>query len=212
VSRESQPVKLADRHSGLHVDAVLFDGISEENLREYNEEWIPKLREARERAKKLLSQGKPSAGLIEDAHWDWTSKVLQTRDSLAHKHFAIECESKTQGLMQVEMSMHRSRIEPGQHMVYVDYLSVAPWNRAPVVERPRFKLVGTILLAQAVGLSDNEGFFGRMGLHALPAAAEWYRNSIKMTSFGLDPNYEKLEYFELSQDSAKQFLAKMQTE
>lgn len=212
MSREATPVKLEDRNTGQLVDASLYDGISPENLREYDEIWIPRMREAFQRARALLNQGKAVPHPAEDSHWDWSEKVLKTHGSLAHKHYAIECEGKTQGMMQLELGLHRSRIEPGQHMAYIDYLSVAPWNRRIIEPKPKFKLVGTVMFGQALGTSDNEGFFGRVGLHALPNAADWYRDVIKMRSFGSDTEYQNLEYFEISQDDAQQFLKRMVTQ
>jgi hypothetical protein len=211
VNRDSSPVKLHNRHSGCLVDAILYEGISADNLQEYNDVWAPKFLEALERARELLRQGKSVDHPVEDKHWDWSKKVLKTQGSLAHKHYVIECEDKTQGMMQLEMSLHRSRIESGQHMVYIDYLSVAPWNRKTIETNPRFKLVGTVLLGQAIGTSDDEGFFGRIGLHSLPSAADWYRNIIGMKSFGMDSMYENLEYFEMSKSDAQKFLNKTTT-
>ncbi|MGZ3720719.1 MAG: GNAT family N-acetyltransferase [Bdellovibrionota bacterium] len=211
MSREVEQVKLEDRSTGQLVDASLYDGISSENLREYDEIWVPRMREAFQRARELLNQGKSVSHPAEDSHWDWTGKVLKTHGSLYHKHYAIECEGKTQGMMQLELS-HRSRIEPGQHMVYIDYLSVAPWNRRIIEPKPRFRLVGTVLFNQALGTSDNEGFFGRVGLHALPNAAAWYRDVIKMQSFGQDAEYDNLEYFEIAQENAQKRLKGMVTQ
>lgn len=212
MSRESQTIKLEDRHNGKMVDATLFEGISDDNLREYNDVWVPSLREAIARAKALLSQGKAVSHPAEDSHWDWSGKVLETQGSLAHKHFAVECEGKTQGLMQLELSLHRSRVEVGQHLVYVDYLSVAPWNRKSIEPKPRFRGVGSALLAQAIGTSAEEGFFGRLGLHSLPNAADWYRKEFGMQSFGPDASKQGLEYFELTQESAQQFLTRLTEE
>lgn len=209
MSRDSHPIKLEDRHSGELIDATIFDGISEENLLEYRDIWVPQLNEAVARAKELIRQGKHAENPAEDGHWDWTGKVLKTRDSLSHKHFAIECEGKTQGLMQLQLSMRRSRIKAHQHLVYIDYLSVAPWNRKIIDPKPRFKLIGTMLIVQAIGTSIEEGFEGRIGLHALPRAAHWYRQTLKMTSFGRDDDYYGLEYFELSQEEAQAYIGKM---
>lgn len=40
---------------------------------------------------------------------------------------------------------------------------------------PRLRGVGTALVTAAVALSEDEGFKGRIGLHSLPQAEDFYR-------------------------------------
>ncbi len=62
-------------------------------------------------------------------------------------------------------------------MIYIDYLETAPWNQGGLVGRPRYGGIGTVMLAAAIRLSLNEGFFGRIGLHSLPQSEEFYKAS-----------------------------------
>ena len=209
MSRPSQTIKLRDMHAAASIDAVVYEGISEQNLKDFEREWRPVLRKARDEARLLREQG-IDVTWPEDAHWEWSLKVDALRDSIGHKHFAIECEGMTQGLMQLDLT-YRSWADAAQHIIYIDLLSVAPWNRNSMTNgSPRFKGAGTVLFAQAIGTSFEEGFEGRVGLHALAGSASWYREKLKMTSYGPDPKYvHPLEYFEYRSDQAKNFMARL---
>jgi hypothetical protein len=198
---------LTDGTTYALIEATLFEGISDVNLKDHKEKWLPLLLGARQEANARPAQGQHVAR-VEDAHWDWSRKVKTYRVSLSHRHFAVECAADTQGLMQLELT-HRSRIDPGQHLIYIDLLSVAPWNRKKLVERPRLIGVGSVLFTQAVGTSLEEGFSGRVGLHSLPTSADWYRKQ-RMQSFGPDPAYPSgLEYFEMSPDEAEKHIQRV---
>ena len=200
-------VNLTNGENGQLVEASLFEGISDENLNDYEENWLPILKEAKLRYLAERKIGK-EAPRVEDAHWDWSGKINLTRSLLSHRHFAIESESGTEGLMQLELVMHRSRIEDGNHLVYVDLISVAPWNRRALFEVPRFKGVGSILYAQSIGTSFDEGFSGRVGLHSLPGATGWYKK-MGMIPFGPDKDYQNLEYFEMRKEDSTRFIQQM---
>jgi len=132
--------------------------------------------------------------------------VREHRAPLGFRSCAVEVKSETEGLMQVELATHRSHANKNLNLAYVDYISVAPWNR-PWPEQPkRFKGIGSILLREAVSTSIEEGFRGRIGLHALPGAVTWYRDQLKMEAFGTDPNYQGLHYFEFTEDQARRFM------
>jgi len=57
----------------------------------------------------------------------------------------------------------------------------------------------------AVQLSHDEGFHGRIGLHALPQAEEFYRDKCGMQCCGEDPSYEDLPYYEMTREIAMRF-------
>jgi hypothetical protein len=88
----------------------------------------------------------------------------------------------------------------------VDYLESAPWNLQGSVVLPRFLGVGTVLLAEAVRLSVEDGFGGRVGLHSLPQAEAFYARC-RMTNSGADPDYYDLTYFEYTGHQAAEWLA-----
>jgi len=199
--RESYTLQILSGATGKPVDAEMYDRIEANNLLDFDQYWRPAIAGLEA---SVIANPRPAMMRVEDAHWNWAAKIAGTSGQLAYRHFALECDGRTQGLMQLELT-HRSRTDH-QHLVYIDFLAVAPWNRKPLVDPPLYKAVGTLLFAQAVGTSFDEGFGGRIGLHSLPGAAEWYRNK-SMTSFGLDDHYENLEYFELDERQAEAFMA-----
>ncbi len=146
---------------------------------------------------------------IPDKHWDWRQKCS----------FAPGTNRRVYGLLNaahVEAAMvllfgEQSR-EAGSSapIVYVDYLAVAPWNRASIQNPERFRKLGTVMLGAAVETSRALGMDGRCGLHALPSSEGFYRR-IGMNDMDIDPNYHNLRYFEFDAGSAMKFLGKERT-
>jgi hypothetical protein len=104
---------------------------------------------------------------------------------------------------------HLTRLSPsGQDLVYVDFVETAPWNwkESRAGRTPRLKGVGRQLVEIAVRWSLDLDLKGRLGLHALPQADEFYRTACEMNDFGADPAYRGLRYFEFSGQQAKTFL------
>ena len=127
-------------------------------------------------------------------------------NQLSYQFFAIECSGTTQGLMIVN-TMKRCRIQSqaNKHLVYVEYLESAPWNREAT---PVYKGIGTVMMAAAIQLSIDECNQGRVGLHSLPQADSFYKDRCGMTDLGPDasyPNYP-LRYFEMTEAQATSFL------
>lgn len=102
-------------------------------------------------------------------------------------------------------TLKRCRIpqQKGQHLIYVEYLETAPWNHGT---NPKFKGVGTVLIAAAIQLSNDDGSDGRIGLHSLPQADSFYRDRCKMTDLGIDKSYSNLRYFEMTKEQSEKFL------
>ena len=89
-------------------------------------------------------------------------------------------------------------------LVYVHFLEVAPWNK-PTASGRRFKGLGPIMLRIACELSDQAGYGGRVGLHSLAAAENFYR---RIGFRGLDcPNEYNELYFELDEFGAEALLS-----
>jgi hypothetical protein len=156
----------------------------------------------------MRTAGVPKEQWPQHSHWNWRDKRKATEGYLAYRMFGIECDSQMQGLMLVVTAGRTCRIESqkGKPLVYIDFLAAAPWNLPSVAPKPRFSLVGTILLAAAVQLSIEEEFSGRIGLHSLPQANTWYKNSCGMTDLGPDPAKQNLHYFEMTPDQASEFI------
>jgi hypothetical protein len=109
--------------------------------------------------------------------------------------------------MLVALDGHLARLpeQLGKPLVYVHFLATAPWNSREFVPAPRFSGVGSILIAAAVQMSVDEGFRGRIGLHSLSRAEEFYRRC-RMADVGLDQECDDLSYFEMTAEGATLFL------
>jgi hypothetical protein len=130
---------------------------------------------------------------------------------LGHPGFSIVCEDITQGMMILDTTSKRCRIEVqnGGHLAYVEFLETAPWNRPELLfDPPRFRGIGTLLIRAAIELSKEHEFKGRIGLHSLPQANSFYANTCGMMDLGPDPSYENLRYFEMTPEQAEAFIEK----
>jgi hypothetical protein len=157
-------------------------------------------------ARAQLVQAMASAGLdLESGHWDWRNKVGSVGSNRL-RLFAVEYEGEVQGLMALATQPRPSILPPEGSVVYVDYLESAPWNLRQPIQSPRFLGVGTILIGEAVRLSVEQGFGGRVGLHALPQAERFYSERCRMIRHGPDRTYYDLVYFEYPEGVAPQWL------
>jgi hypothetical protein len=191
VSPNISQVFLRDGATGELISADLYDSILPKHLDDHEKHWKP-----------LIVSQAP-----QHAHWDWRKKMAYYSMQLSYQSFAIECSGRTQGLMIVN-TMKRGRIQSqaNKHLVYVEYLEAAPWNRGPI---PTYKGIGTVLMAAAIQLSIDEGNQGRIGLHSLPQADSFYKDRCGMTDLGPDVSYHPkvpLRYFEMTEAQAARYL------
>ncbi len=193
--RDVEKIKVIDNLNKRFVNGVICSPIIDSNIKHFEEEWLP-----------LLIEAKYSGKVVQDSHWQWSRKVRSYNDLLAFKTFAVEINDRTEGLMIIERSNHYSRMYPGKHLVYVELISVAPWNRISIAQTPKYKLIGSTLLAQAIGESLEEGFEGRIGLHSLPGSVTWYEKNY-MVDLGADSIKQNLHYFEMREEDTKQFIS-----
>ncbi len=186
------------------VEAELWDDISPEHVALWTKDWKPGIDALRER---LTQDDVPRDKWPQDLHWDWSEKADATRAMLAYQRFALTCEGRLQGLMLVNLVKSTARLpgQHGKHLVYVDFVSTAPWNRPEFVDEPRFVGVGSVFIRVAVELSRTEGFRGRIGLHSLAQAEKFYRKTCGMTDLGPDTGYYGLTYFEMTETQATTF-------
>jgi len=199
------PVFLRDHSAQASVDAELVEGISPEHVRQFKEDWKPIIDDY---VSKLKSSGVPRADWPQSSHWDWSKKMAAFGSLLAYQSFAITRGGRLEGMMIANVHQYRAR-EPsqaGQHMVYVDYVETAPWNREHVVPTPEFGGVGSNFMSVAIQLSREEGFRGRIGLHSLPQSEDFYRR-IGMLDFGPDATKQNLRYFEMTSAIADAFMS-----
>jgi hypothetical protein len=197
----SRAVKLIDARAavGPLVPATVYREFPSAELDGIESVWSI----ARERAE----AERLAAGLapVEHAHWDWRNKV-DSVEAGHHMLVAVECHGEVQGIMAVLRGPRHSR-HTNEPIVYIDYLESAPWNLKGFSTQPRFLGIGTVLIAEAVRLSLEAGFGGRVGLHSLPQAEEFYRTRCRMTELDADPHYFDLVYFEYTGQQATEWLA-----
>ena len=85
----------------------------------------------------------------DDKFWDWEFKLGLIDRNSEYEGYALEADGCTQGLTRVETQRHGSIQARGQQLVYIQYLTSAPWNRKYIQRPPRFRGVGTNLLRYA---------------------------------------------------------------
>jgi GNAT superfamily N-acetyltransferase len=190
--------------------AEIWDAITETQLEHWELQWKPELFASLAR---LKDAGVPRQLWPQSRHWNWRAKTEAFEGLLAHPGFSVMCAGITQGLMILDVASQRCRIDSqrGKDVVYVKFLENAPWNRAELLyDPPRYRGVGSILMRTAIERSRHEGFKGRVGLHALPQADDFYRITCGMTDLGADPDpdYQRMRYFEMTSEQAEVFIAK----
>jgi GNAT superfamily N-acetyltransferase len=180
------PIRLVRGIDLQVVDARLAD-LAERHIVDYETLWVEELQESQQ----------------EDKYWDWVYKRSQSDVKGNYEGYAVEYESRTQGLMLIETQQHRSLLAPGERIVYIVALASAPWNRVRIHPLPTLKGVGLGLLLFARQRSVEIGYGGRMGLHALPRSERFYERQ-NMTRCEVDPEQylvdpeDNLAYFEYS--------------
>lgn len=209
MSVTASPVFLWNVERGEAESAELWDAITEQQLADWEAEWIPELFKALQR---LRRAGVPRQAWPQSRHWDWRKKTAALTGMLAHPSFSIVCRGLTQGMMIVDNTTKRCRLadQAGKNLVYVEYVENAPWNRKELFDPPRYRGIGSLLMRAAIEASRQEGFKGRIGLHSLPQADVFYAKTCGMTDLGVDPdpNYSPMHYFEMTQEQAEAFVAK----
>lgn len=201
-----QAVQLVRRTDDSVVEATLYDGMRPEDLLLVERAWSPERLRLYEQ---LLQKGVRRDEWPESLHWDWSKKAPELR-FLQATGFGIVYDRSWEGVMLTKTAAHVARLaeDKGKPLVYVDYLEVAPWNWRvlPLELHGRFKGIGSVLFREAVKQSIDEGFHGRVGLHALPQAETYYEKVCGMTAIARDPIKQNLLYFEFSRGRAQKFL------
>ena len=168
-------------------------------LEEVESAWSPVRQEL---ARTMELEGEP----LEHEHWDWTRKKERVArgDTVLS---AVICEAAVQGIIGVAAKPRKAVLASGQDALYVDYVEAAPWNLGSGGSSPRYSGVGTLLLIEAIALSQMYQMSGRVGLHSLPQAEDFYE-SRKMKRLGPDPSYYDLVYFEYDATVALELLTR----
>lgn len=140
-----------------------------------------------------------SSNGITDFHWDW-EKIVNSPDDHGYeqKTFYFIIDNMPQGVLHA-LFPKQSRLSQGDNLVYVDRIAVAPWNRQYSTSQ-HFKGIGSLLMLFIEEFSEQSGYGGAVGLHALIQAKTFYVY-LGMQSLGIDQSYEGLEYFEMPKKS-----------
>jgi len=198
-------IYLLDVATGDSVEAELRDAIEQAQLDDWHTKWQPALLAV---LQELARKGVPMSQWPQSWHWNWAQKTARVQGLLAFRGFSVAALGETQGLAQVDLTKTcRESNQRGKPFVYLEYLEVAPWNRPKLGAAPRLRGVGSALITAAIALSEDEGFKGRLGLHSLPQADDFYRK-IGMTDLGQDVAYQNLRYFEMTSEQARAFFEK----
>lgn len=199
-------VQLIRRLDDQFVEASLYTGMKPEDILLVEREWGPIRAQIMQ---ELLGATIERSRWPESLHWNWTLKSSQVR-LLVATGFGIVSDNRWQGVMLTKTAPYVSRLvaRSNKPIVYIDYLETAPWNWniKEINQAGLLKGVGTSLFLAAVRQSFDEGFGGRVGLHALPQAKRFYAETLGMTDLGADITKQNLHYFELTEILATQIL------
>ena len=121
------PVFLSNVATGQPEAAELLDAITEQQLADWEGEWLPELFKALQHLKR---SGVERKHWPQSRHWDWRRKTEALQGMLANPGFSVVCSGVTQGMMLVDTTSKRCRVESqrGKHLVYVSFVENAPWN------------------------------------------------------------------------------------
>lgn len=196
-------MQILRREGGHPIDAELRT-LHVKDLLEIEAQWSP----ARAVIKRQLQDRRvPYAKRPQSVHWDWRRKSPELK-LLESTAFGLALENKWQGVMLTKTASMTSQMEETKDkpIVYVDFLEVAPWNWTipPLGREGRYCAVGSVLLRRAIEQSKEEGFHGRVGLHSLRQAEEFYEK-VGMTRLWRDSRKDDLFYFEFTARNAEKF-------
>ena len=107
---EVTEIYLLDVASGEPVAAELWHVITEEQLADWEGEWVPELFRAMQR---LRRAGVERAHWPQSRHWNWRRKVAVLQGMLANPGFGIVCAGLTQGMMIVDTVREGSTVSKG---------------------------------------------------------------------------------------------------
>jgi len=204
--QQVHPVVIQDGLTREPILAFVTAGVTEAEAETVDLAWERALYSLLAR---ILSKTKGDCRPPEHLGWSWRRKIANRSEPIPPVFFALRCGNDTQGMMAVTTGQpSRIPIQIGAPVVYIEYISTAPWNLNDILshlnDTPRYRAIGSALLATAVQYSRDSGFGGRIGLHALPQAEGFYRDACEMTDLGYDREHD-LRYFEFTEKQAQRF-------
>jgi hypothetical protein len=202
----ARPIELERRADGAFVPGELHARLKPADLLLVERAWSPVRLDL---MTELSRVGLSRRDWPQSLHWDWSQKAAELA-RLDATGIGIFAEGRWQGLMLTRAVPWVARLpeDSGKPLIYIDYLESAPWNwPIPALGRKgEYKGIGAILFREAILLSIDEEFRGRVGLHSLPQAEEFYRTYCGMADLGPDRTKQNLRYFEFSRKAAEAYL------
>lgn len=195
MSQILEKVYLLDIKNNSPSEAYLITDLEPDRLETIQALWQSEFRRFWEEA---LKRGISENKLPEHKNWNWVQKVQwATSERLVCDLYAIEHKGVIEGLFMTSQGRTaRLPSQKGKPLLYVDYLSSAPWNLEPLCEQARYRNIGTVFMKVAFAFSKNLGYYGRVGLHSLVQSEDFYRR-LQMIDLGPDAQEENLRYFEV---------------
>lgn len=191
-------VYLQHTESGELHEATLNEEADEDHLKLWGSTWLPVMQQYKANG--------PNGDTPEDAHWDWKKKAKRWQKFLAFSSFSLICDGDLQGLLLINDSkFSKMMYQFGKPLVYIEFVATAPWNRAELQKPPRYRGTGSIFIMAAIEASRHLGYKGRIGLHSLKQADDFYEHKCGMTKIGKDPDHQNLTYFEMTETQADEF-------
>lgn len=201
-----RPFEVQRRHDLEWVPAVMRVGLGEQDLEEIERSW----RGGRQILRNALRAANvPRDKWPQSLHWNWEHKSSDLQLLETHA-CGIRIEGRWEAVVMTKVASYTARLaeQQGKPLVYVDYLEVAPWNWRihELAQQGEYRGLGSVLFREAVQLSKDEQFHGRVGLHALAQAESFYRDVCGMTDLGPDGAKQNLRYFEFLPSQADSYL------
>lgn len=201
--RQILEAKLKDAASDKTVSAQLIFGVTIDEVDEAVALWSPYLRDREAQSGKRAQH----------SHWDWSKKARAINAASNYIIIGVSVGGELQALLLWDEEFEKGR-HPGQlgsPLVYVHFVSTAPWNDRDIVDAPRYRGAGTLLIRAAAERSIDLGYKGRLGLHALPQAEEFYRTKCQFADLGEDASgpHKGLRYFEFTPALSSDFIRKI---
>ncbi len=183
---------------GEIIEAKLYDEITSTHLEQWSKTWAPMMA--------AFCKNRPLTDKPEDSHWDWKDKAAACGPLLSYQSFALNAEGNLQGMM-ITNNVTSGRLPEqfGKPLIYIEFVATAPWNRPEIQKPPKYRGTGRIFLLAAIETSIDAGFKGRLGLHSLPQAENFYETKCRMTRLGPDSSHQNLTYYEMTETQADSF-------
>ena len=201
--RQVLEAKLRETGANASVGAGLILGVTVNEVDEAVALWAPYMRQ------REIEIGRR----VQHSHWDWSEKARAIHAASNYIIAAVTARGEIQALAlwDEEFETGRHPEQSGSPLIYVHFLATAPWNDGELVTAPRYRGAGTLLVRAGVERSIELGYRGRLGLHALPQAEEYYRAKCQFADLGRDSagSHKGLSYFEFTPQLANAFIRRV---